>query len=257
MKLFKYHKISEYTIDALKQRMWWFSNPQKYNDPFEFRLRVPDEESVKTIKNIETVKGWLLKELGRNKISFELDNGEIIRGHSLSEYFNQAEIELQLLQEVVQHYQEEVYKLGVASFTESNDDILMWSHYAEFHSGFCLEFDINGADQTFFNKVIYSTEYPGLDFLEFPDFGKMFNKQLITKSPHWSYEKEVRCIRTDGNRLHPYFGKLRGIIFGAKTREDDKEKIKDIFKGEKMTFYQAKMHSMQYQLIIEELGSIL
>lgn len=30
-------------------------------------------------------------------------------------------------------------KFGVISFSEVNDNILMWSHYADQHHGFCLE----------------------------------------------------------------------------------------------------------------------
>ena len=35
-------------------------------------------------------------------------------------------------------------KLGILCLSEKRDDILMWSHYADGHTGFCLEFDKEG-----------------------------------------------------------------------------------------------------------------
>lgn len=36
----------------------------------------------------------------------------------------------------------------VTCFSESNDDTLMWSHYAEGHTGFCVEYDFHGLGQS-------------------------------------------------------------------------------------------------------------
>lgn len=34
-----------------------------------------------------------------------------------------------------------IYNYGVACFSRSHDNILMWSHYADGHSGICVEFE--------------------------------------------------------------------------------------------------------------------
>ena len=42
---------------------------------------------------------------------------------------------------------------GIISFTESYNNLLMWSHYADEHKGIVIEFDYN-ALKTHFNKIL-------------------------------------------------------------------------------------------------------
>ncbi|MBV9575704.1 MAG: DUF2971 domain-containing protein [Gammaproteobacteria bacterium] len=43
-----------------------------------------------------------------------------------------------------QVYNEYVHnQLGILSLSSCNDSILMWSHYADFHKGFCIGFKTN------------------------------------------------------------------------------------------------------------------
>ena len=57
-----------------------------------------------------------------------------------------------------------LYERGVCCFSEKKDDILMWSHYADGHKGFCLEFITpkHNRDQ----EVIYNQERLSARFKE-------------------------------------------------------------------------------------------
>jgi hypothetical protein len=53
------------------------------------------------------------------------------------------------------------------SLTENNNNLLMWSHYAENHKGFVIEFNTNSKmfidhDKSLFKKVKYTTKRPSL-----------------------------------------------------------------------------------------------
>ena len=83
----------------------------------------------------------------------------------------------------------------------------MWSHYADCHSGVCVEFEIDDKD---FKKVHYSKkltnfkltkvfeivfghEFIGED-VNFSDEELLFALEpVLTKYIDWKYEKEVRC----------------------------------------------------------------
>jgi len=252
MKLYKYQAITEYSVDALAKRNWWFSSPLSFNDPFEFRLLIPDADSIEKVKHIDKIKRNLAEYIIKEKV---IDTG---KKYSTGEeeidevlaHVNQFFSDEKLVKMTVERYQGDLYSLGVVSLTENNDDILMWSHYANFHKGVCFEFDIDDQERHFFIKVIYSNDYPELDFENFTDIEKMFTTQLVTKSNHWKYEREWRCIRTS-NGLFPYFGRLSSIIFGSRITDADKEKIKTVLRGENINFFQARLHSYQYQLIID------
>ena len=53
-----------------------------------------------------------------------------------------------------QELRAQISQRGVACFTTELNNILMWSHYADGHKGFCLEFDTN------FFKFQQSTKSP-------------------------------------------------------------------------------------------------
>ena len=55
---------------------------------------------------------------------------------------------------------EQTRELGVVCLSEINNNILMWSHYAQGHAGFCIEFE--RTQENFFqylNKVSGTTPY--------------------------------------------------------------------------------------------------
>lgn len=120
---------------------------------------------------------------------------------------------------------------GIVSLTETPDNLLMWSHYAEEHKGAVVEFVIDETDpfdlfmlggyrrfsDAKFSKVNYRKRrnYPfsvGTD-----SFESIRDHYYLTKSDEWIYEREQRFIlpinelshvkKTDGemtftDRLH-------------------------------------------------------
>lgn len=89
--------------------------------------------------------------------------------------------------------------IALSSFTEKNDNNLMWSHYTNNHKGICIEYKLELFEYLktlkgylVFWKVNYSEEPPivnGLDDINLKVEKIMFNKQW-----EWKYEREHRIV---------------------------------------------------------------
>ncbi len=88
---------------------------------------------------------------------------------------------------------------GIVSLTETKDNLLMWSHYAEKHKGYIVEFD---STHEFFNakyatlsnpysgktqRVLYRKE-------RLNEVKNQFMEPYFHKSDEWVYEKEHRLL---------------------------------------------------------------
>lgn len=85
----------------------------------------------------------------------------------------------------------------VGCFSERNDSLLMWSHYADEHRGLCIGYKLHDLIKNYnCFPVIYNDEMPqekeiGLDKKD------SLMKYILTKCSDWSYEKEWRIIQID------------------------------------------------------------
>jgi len=78
--------------------------------------------------------------------------------------------------------------------------MLMWSHYAEEHSGLMIEYCFEGAlpDGVGIEKV----QYPHVAerFLKKDKY--IFNQYMLTKNKDWAYEKEVRLFGYNRDKVY-------------------------------------------------------
>ena len=85
---------------------------------------------------------------------------------------------------------------GILSLSGRWDSILMWSHYGNFHKGFCIGFnELKMRNCGLFERgglVIYSEKFPELNplILEEPIVTSFY--QIHYKSKEWEYEEEYR-----------------------------------------------------------------
>ncbi|MFQ1824643.1 DUF2971 domain-containing protein [Aeromonas veronii] len=95
----------------------------------------------------------------------------------------------------------ELNKLGITAMTETHDNILMWSHYANSHKGVCIGYDTDKICDE--NMQLLPVKYLENRFEESDivrcsnlaeTFDKVEYKVVTTKSPQWQYEKEYRYV---------------------------------------------------------------
>ena len=147
-------------------------------------------------------------------------------------------------------------ELGVISLSEINDDILMWSHYAEGHTGFCIEFErshdnaLGRYDECL--PVIYdSAKVPSFEPKDIEIQKDPMLVILTTKAPNWSYEKEWRLIieKRSSNDLIKLPTKITSVIFGCKMDDAKRRTILNILDDD-MMYSEAKQSKESFSLDI-------
>jgi len=105
--------------------------------------------------------------------------------------------------------------ISICSFSGKYNSHLMWSHYADGHRGFVIGFEIDES-----NYKVEKVNYNGLAQLSsFPRKFEDIKPIFLNKINDWKYEEEYRIITEKQDYINI---KIREIIFGAETSNDDK-----------------------------------
>jgi hypothetical protein len=129
-------------------------------------------------------------------------------------------------------FEKETGLLGMLCLSEKPNDILMWSHYADGHTGFCLKFDKVGLKEFFgfCEPVKYRKPYPNFKEVVDKALSIKIHKFLLSKSEHWEYEKEWRVIidcENPTNRFQKFPDHLlKGVILGCQMPQKNKALIR-------------------------------
>lgn len=104
------------------------------------------------------------------------------------------------------HWQEYLKKFkeyGIISLTTNNDNLLMWSHYADEHKGVVIGFDINENNPSDFFFTQTTCTFEKVKYNQSRQFESIINENnldevklhySILKSNEWNYESEYRFI---------------------------------------------------------------
>jgi hypothetical protein len=168
----------------------FFASPSDINDPFDFKISV-DYQLLDTDEKKERYIDKLLNDIKhvlKKDINFEVERKELIERIKNNPEQMQREYESSA-------YKAMDRKSGVLSLSERWDSILMWTHYAESHKGFCIGFNRKKLQESGFfgmcGPVNYSDDFPKIDPLE-DDLLRAAIITSHTKAKEWCYEKEVR-----------------------------------------------------------------
>ena len=136
-----------------------------------------------------------------------------------------------VVQEMFEHYRE---KIGLLCLSKNWDNLLLWSHYGDSHTGICLGFDISdNRDSEASLDVLYQPNLLQIRCLQDLNFD-LVNRLLRTKHECWSYEQEVRMIvglddPPDSNGQYWFdFGplfQLKEVIIGAQCHPTNSKKV--------------------------------
>ena len=194
--IYKYRPFTQYSIKNLVSNSLWFSYVDEFNDPFESKLTAP-------------IDMWLKEESAEGKQTKKED-----------------------LEPLAKHYCELLEKnkhlLTACSFAKEPSNILMWSHYANSHTGFCLEFT-PVKDFNFFYSLFpiqYEREFKPAELIS--NETNILDQLFIRKSRYWKYEDEFRLIKRERKNYEYAPAALSAVIFGANTSKEDIQLVKRI-----------------------------
>jgi len=249
--LFKYGKLNKHSEAVFSTPTVWFSPPAKLNDPFECRPWF----------TFEGTQEQIVQSMARGLRQYHPDlTANSATAHAISIFLEGRHRDPNTWEGLRQDAVKTLgNKIGLYCLSENNDSILMWSHYAEEHQGYCLEFEAT-AHTAFFGaaqKVKYNTDFPVVDFFNTPN-EEQAELIFLTKFVGWSYEKEWRIVDHEvGPGIREYPPELlRAVIFGLYMPEADRAKIRAWVKkrGHAVKYFEAQRDDRQFKVVIKEIG---
>jgi len=174
----------------LSTPMLWFSSPESLNDPFECKPKFTFEGTAK--EEVMLLVDYL-RRTSQTKGLIDLfeEALDIQRGG----YFSKMKEKFE--KDILKKIEKEI---GICCLSERNNSILMWSHYAKDHTGYCVEFEASETTPFFgaAQKVEYDHSYPMVDFFNTPH-EKQVDLIFLTKG-RFKFEAQ-RALKIDGTPL--------------------------------------------------------
>ena len=238
--LYKYMPEQPYALNTIITRYFYFSPITDFNDPFEGKFFDNEQYSKEDLRNYFRNICHIPEEYMT----------------SLEKIFLNDENWLIALKDRLIQEKESVEKtFGILCLSETEKDILMWSHYANSHKGIVIGIDSKNLWQNMTSSkpggllepVQYKKDYPTVKF--FKDQKDVVDKWFFTKYEDWKYEKEWRAVHKPGLIQFPK-EIIKSVYFGAKFDLNKQafwmSQIKD--SGIHPQFYQAKLNKSSYKI---------
>jgi hypothetical protein len=282
--LFKFFPPSTYSLLSIENQTIYLSVPQNFNDPFDSFLRSEEDTYIKSNLLKEIRKLNILSDtecsskLTRDeyyaiqnsnthykynpRYKKQGDRFDSVINNLITRKENPIRSQLrELVRRIAHTYTDKIKVLnansiGISCFsTFSNEkelleNVTMWSHYADHHRGFCVEYDTSRENIKNREEIIcslfpvtYTSKVPILSVSnltkidldsEYVEINKALMKSIyktyMTKSRFWSYEKEWRLIMDLNvspfiiNRTIPFFP-ISKIYLGCRIEYNLKKHI--------------------------------
>lgn len=245
----------KYYEDLLKNILY-FSSKSQLNDPFDSQIPTrydlcSEKELDKHLENLLTRKGVA----GNNMTNKLRDAKERFKN-------NPQEVQDNLDKETEK-------KVGILALTENYENLLLWAHYGNKHTGFCVELDAqllnkivnvefnNNQEPAFLFKVKYQNKFPIIIPCKHSSEQRT-QLEFLIKSKDWKYEQEWRIILLNGSRqkrsLPPEV--FKKIFFGLNSNSNDIERSKDLLSqfNPKIELYKAAKKKDAFRLVFKRIN---
>jgi hypothetical protein len=247
--LFKYQPFDMYSLQNLKAQSVYFGSPLNFNDPYDCglsaRFGAPTEEEIGAI-----VESYLARPDLSDEFKLELTKKS---KEQLTYMFTNA----------AQNAAADQRKLfadeyGIACFTESKDNLLMWGHYGGRFKGFCLEYrtDCEMFQKAF--KVTYFSDIPVLNVASIItswNFAPIIEMYAI-KAIDWQYEREWRVFHKVAGTQYGYDAKtLKAVYFGPDIDPQAREIVCLVLGGQnpQVEYWIGRRSTSQYKIEFEKI----
>lgn len=250
LQLFRYRDCSERQFDAFYNDKIYAVNAQMFNDPYDCLIRYDkgylydsiirgtSKESIKQLRDrlksgesfpdpLKSLYGEeqtnVIKNAIFNATDEDLNQLEAAFEVKKKDFFNNIDAILKQAEDYLRR------NTFIACFSETVKSITMWSHYADSHKGFVLEYDLKnlkcqcdtcGQKETCSRRIIHNLypviydnrRYDATSFVEcYLGLSLGLNAQIndkmyytkaaLYKSPQWQYEKEWRLFLNKNNSI--------------------------------------------------------
>lgn len=245
-KLYKYCSINEKYDQSTLDGILHFNKPSEFNDPFDSSIWIDWKKLEVDFKKLE-----IIKEKKSNK-SQEMLNNAI-------QYIKDS------ANNVTRNIQNMFY---VTCFSQTYRQILMWSHYANKHEGYCVEYDCgeNFELRNMLYPIVYEKQrydcseiYKNVNNIEY--IKNIQANPILFKSPEWKYEEEWRVFcsqdylnekATFDNGNYQMKQKIKKIYLGIKFDEKKNRRFIEMCNERGINVVKLKMDDSEFKLIPTE-----
>ena len=152
---------------------------------------------------------------------------------------------------------------GSTCFTTNPYSQLMWSTYADYHKGFCVEYDINQSHIRYKHlyenlfPVIYSKVRSTLPYKILEDNYFVLTEEYLwhiyacgalRKSIDWVWQDEWRLLLALQKEVNIDFFPISKVFLGNKMSTVNKKKIIDICNNRKINYIGIKRDDLSFDL---------
>ena len=217
--IFKYAPQTLQSIQNLKSQIIYFGSPSQFNDPYDCAITAQIEEP--TDAEVEQMRSVYLEDPGT-----QFGHKRQLRAMSVEQL---RPMLTKAARSVLDDQREKFLKIrGIACFTETNDNLLLWSHYASACHGYCLEFCTELLEPKKLWPVIYAERIPRINVV--PIVVNSDPRQVMdlfrTKSAAWSYEREWRYVHSEAGTPFSYPPQaLKAVYLGPEIDDQSRDLI--------------------------------
>ena len=242
--MFKFYRVSD--LDVLEKIIGGcptikFSSAFNLNDPYELKFNLTYDSSAKE-HEIEYFKA----NSSHSIVDFERWKNQVNDNF----IWYQAQEQRNTLAQLI----------TLSSFSERNDNNLMWSHYTDNYKGICVEYSKDlieylqeNTNFLAFAKVSYSDYPPQVNTVESQEI--KLQKMVFNKQSEWNYEQELRVViisRNDTDFIPINQKFIKSIYIAPKLPKALSERIVDIGKQQGIKIYYAITMSDSYKIHFAE-----
>lgn len=214
-----------YDLDNLRNSIMRLSSPALFNDPYDCSFMI----------NIDTLYDHYTKltqtPMSKHDLLFHMECDENLK-QTRNNFRRQ---------------------LHIGCLTERNNSIVMWSHYANSHAGFCIEYSYDSLQKKDLQifPVIYTNKMHNLVSSVFSRKINDAKKSMLEKSIEWKYENEWRIIRAS---LEPKdyqevsMPLPNAIYIGCHAPENLQDDLISLCKEKDISLYQMMLKKDKFEL---------
>lgn len=249
--LYKYRAIDGDGLDRLERMVMfgelYFAAPESFNDPFDMALDpsfVASNEQLRLFWDEDLRSRFPGMQRGerQKRIKRFILETKTAAGHA----------------RVVRVHAKSVKKTGVFCLCENIESTLMWSYYANGHTGVAVQFGFDAPGLESLSPVMvwrvgYTDAVPRVNYYRDSNF-TYFTATMATKSLDWAHEREWRFALS--NRIGVATVPLRvitAVVFGLRTPAGVRSTIRNWAsrRKERLKLLQVVKQPGRYELAIE------
>ncbi len=276
--IFKYYRVTKHSLQNFEENKVWLTNPRKLNDPYDCAVSVNHDHMMN--EGLRTLRAELAK-MSSNKLSgdaiakivesnkplemlmdqwFEIEPAEKIEDQK-----NAIRQIFKFINEMLDQtwFEDNKNAFKICSFSERVDSTIMWAHYAHYHKGFCIEYDIRSLPiddyrSRFLYPIIYSDRvFEGTEHFIRTVRDEQLNDLYLNmagliKAADWSYEKEWRLLFANevmkDEQAYP-MPKPKAVYLGSHIKTKDQQMLIDICDKQKIQVLKMKRSIREFLMV--------